>query len=134
MTRNRTIGPRKNKRMIYLNQAAPAFRRIKWKRRQAIINRLGPIYDRVNNQTVSGLGSNLVKAGFDLGLKALSSEFGKKLINKGIDNILNIFKFGVSKIKNKNAQRALNSEIADLIVNGAQGRARKKYNSKDLFG
>ena len=48
--------------MIYLNQAAPAFRRIKWKRRQAIINRLGPIYDRVNNQTVSGLGSNLVKA------------------------------------------------------------------------
>ena len=119
MTRNRTIGPRKNKRMIYLNQAAPAFRKIKWKKRQAIINRLGPIYDRVNNQTVSGLGSNLVKAGFDLGLKALSSEFGKKLINKGIDNIPNIFKFGVSKIKNKNAQRALNSEIADLIVNGA---------------
>ena len=82
----------------------------------------------------SGLGSNLVKAGLDLGSKASSSEFGEKLINKGIDNIPNIFKFGVSKIKNKNAQRALNSEIADLIVNGAQGRARKKYNSKDLFG
>ena len=76
-----------------------------------------------------------MKAGFDLGLKALSSEFGKKLINKGIDNIPNIFKSDVSKIKNKNAQRALNSEIVlDLIVNGAQGRARKKYNSKDLFG
>ena len=76
-----------------------------------------------------------MKAGVDLGLKALSSEFGKKLINKGIDNIPNIFKSGVSKIKNKSAQRALNSEIVlDLIVNGAQGRARKKYNSKDLFG
>ena len=134
VTRNRTIGPRRNNRIIYLNQAAPAFRKIKRRRRQEIINRLNPIYDRVNSQTGSGLGSNLVKAGFDLGSKALSSEFGKKLINKGIDNIPNIFKFSVSEIKNKNAQKALNSEIADLIVNEAQGTARKKYNSKDLFG
>ena len=134
VTRNRTISPRRNNRMIYLNQAAPALRKIKRKRKEAILNRLNPICDRVNNQTGSGLGSNLVKAGFDLGSKALSSEFGKKLINKGIDNIPNIFKFGVSKIKNKNAQKALNSEIADLIVNEAQGRAQKKYNSKDLFG
>ena len=119
--------------MIYLNQAASAFRQVKRRRRQEIINRLNPIYDRVNSQTGSGLGSNLVIAGFDLGSKALSSEFGKKLINKGIDNIPNIFKFGVSKIKNKNAQKVLNSEIADLVVNKAQGRARKKYNSKDLF-
>ena len=60
------------------------------------------VYDRVvNDQTGSGLGSNLVKAGFDLGAKALGSEFGKKLINKGIDNIPNLFKFGASKIKNK---------------------------------
>ena len=132
VTRNRTIGPRRNNRMIYLNQAAPAFRKIK--RRQEIINRLNPIQDKVNRQTGSGLGSNLVKTGFDLGSKALSSEFGKKLLNKGINNIPNIFKFSVSKIKNKNAQKALNSEIADLIGNEAQGRARKKYNSKDLFG
>ena len=75
-----------------------------------------------------------MKAGFNLGSKALSSEFGKKLINQGIDNIPNIFKFGVSKIKNKNAQKVLNSEKEDLVVNEAQGRARKKNNSKDLFG
>ena len=60
-----------------------------------------------------------MKAGFDLWSKTLSSEFSKKLISKGIDNIPNIFKFGVSKIKNKNAQKALNSEIADLVVNEA---------------
>ena len=120
--------------MIYLNQAAPAFRKIKRRRRQEIINRLNPIYDRVNSQTGRRLGSNLVKAGFNLGSKALSSEFGKKLINKSIDNIPNNFKFRVSKIKNKNAQKVLNSEIADLVVNEVQGRARKKYNSKDLFG
>ena len=47
VTRNRTIGPRKNNRMIYLNEAAPAFRKIK-RRRQEIINRFNPIYDRVN--------------------------------------------------------------------------------------
>ena len=76
VTRNRTIGPRRNNRMIYLSQAAPAFRRRR--RRQEIINRLNTIYDRVNSQTGSGLGSNLVKAYFDLGSKALSSEFSKK--------------------------------------------------------
>ena len=75
-----------------------------------------------------------IKAGFDLGSKDISSEFGKKLINKGIDNIPNLFKFGASKITNKNVKRALNSEIANLVVNEAQGRARKKYNSTNLFG
>ena len=67
VTRNRTIGSRRNNRMIYLNQAAPAFRKIRRKRRQAVLNGLGPVYNRVNNQTGSGLGSKLVKAGFDLG-------------------------------------------------------------------
>ena len=129
VTRNRTIGPRRNNRMIYLNQAAPVFRKIKARRK-----RERKAATAAAAQSGSGLGSNLVKAGFYLGSKPLSSEFGKKLINKGIDNIPNTFKFGVSKIKNKNAQKLLNSEIADLVVNEAQGRARKKYNSTDLFG
>ena len=115
--------------MIYLNQAAPAFRKIKARRK-----RERKAAAAATAQSCSRLGSNLVKAGFDLGSKALSSEFGKKLINKGIENIPNIFKFGVLKIKNKNAQKVLNSEIADLVVKEAQGRARKKYNSTDLFG
>ena len=101
---------KKNNRLIYLNQAAPAFKKIKIKIKQNAINRLGSIYDRVQRQQQSafdrlepvydraqggrGLASNLAKAGFELGSKAISSEFGKKLINKGIDNIPNIFKFG----------------------------------------
>ena len=89
VTKQRTIGPRKINRMIYLNMAAPAFRKIKARRKQ----------EQQHNQD---LDSNLVKTGFDLGTKPLSSEFGEKLINKAIDNIPNIFKFGVSKIKNKN--------------------------------
>ena len=43
----------------------------------------------------------------------------KKLINKGIDNIPGIFKFGVSKIKNKNVQDALSSDIAEMVVDEA---------------
>ena len=116
--RQRTIGPRKNNRMIYLNLAAPAFRKIKARRKQE---------KKAAAQLGKGLGSNLIKAGFDLGSKALGSEFGKKLINKGIDNIPSIFKFGVSKIKNKNVKKALSSDIADMVVDEAQNRAKNKY-------
>ena len=133
VTRNRTIGPRKNNRMIYFNMARPALKKIRQKRRQAIRDRLNPIYDRIN-QSGSGMGSDLLKAGLDLGSKVLGSEFGKRLINKGIDNIPNLFKFGASKVKNKNVKKALESEIADMLVNEAQRRARKKYNSTNLFG
>ena len=133
VTKNRTIGPRRNNRRIYFNLARPALKKIRKKRRAAIINRLALIYDRVN-QTGSSNGTDLLKPGLDLGSKALGSEFGKKLINKGIGNIPNLFKFGASKVKNKNVEKALESEIADMVVSEAQGRARKKYNSTNLFG
>ena len=38
-----TISPRRNNGMIYLNQAAPGFKKHKRKRKQNIINRLGPV-------------------------------------------------------------------------------------------
>ena len=90
------------------------------------MDRLGPVYDRIN-QSGKGIASNLIKAGFDLGSKAIGSEFGKKLINKGIDNIPSIFKFEVSKIKNKNVQDALSSDIPEMVVDEAQNRAKNKY-------
>ena len=64
-----------------------------------------------------------------MGSRALSSSFGKRLMNKGIDNIPNMFKFGLSKIKNKNLNRALNSEVADMVVEEAQKRVANKCNS-----
>ena len=39
-----------------------------------------------------------------MGSKAINSVIGKKIIDKGIENIPNIFKYGVPKIKNKNVQ------------------------------
>ena len=112
--------------MIYLNLAAPGFRKRKRKRKEKILNRLGPVYDRVN-QSGKGLGLNPIKVGFDLGSKALSSKIGKRIIDKGIDNIPNIFKFGVSKIKNKNVEKVLSSDIADMVVDEAQNRVKNKF-------
>ena len=56
----------------------------------------------------------------------------KKLIDKGVENIPNIVRYGSSKIKNKNVQRALNSDIANYVVEETQNKAKNKVN--DLFG
>ena len=128
--RKQAIGPRKNNRMIYLNQAAPALKKIRKKRKNEAIESLMPIYDRIN-QSGSGLATNLLQKSIELGSKAVGSEFGKRLINKGIDNIPNIFKFGVSKINNKNMKRAMESEIANMVVHEAVNRAKNKY--ENLF-
>ena len=120
------IDPRRNNRMIYLNQAAPALRKIIIRRNETI-NRLMPIYDRIN-QSGSRLATNLLQKSIELGSRAVGSEFCKRLINKGIDNI---FKFGVSKINNKNMKRAVESEIANMVVDEAVKRAKNKY--ENLF-
>ena len=128
INRVKTVGARRNNCRIYFNLARDSFRKIKrkWKQaaRQAALQQSGQ----------GGLGSEFFKTSLKLGSKVLGSEIGKKIINKGIDNIPNIFKFGASKIKNKTINNALNSEIADLVVNEAQNTARKKYDSTDLFG
>ena len=59
----------------------------------------------------------------------LNSAVGRKIINKGIDNIPNMFKYGVTKIKNKNVKRALNSDIANIVVDEAQKKVRKTSGS-----
>ena len=67
-----------------------------------------------------------------MGSKAINSVFGKKLINEGIKQIPNIYKYGTSKIKNKNVQRALNSDLAIIVVDETQSRAKNSLNN--LFG
>ena len=59
----------------------------------------------------------------------LNSAVGRKIINRGIDNIPNMFKYGVIKIKNKNVKRALNSDIANIVVDEAQKKVRKTSGS-----
>ena len=61
--------------------------------------------------------------------KVLNSAVGRKIINKGIDNIPNMFKYGVIKIKNKNVKKALNSDIANIVVDEARKKVRKTSGS-----
>ena len=70
----------------------------------------------------------MAKIGLMMGSKALNSALGGKITNKRIDNIPNLFKYGVSKIKNKNVKKALNSDIAN-IVDEAQNKVRKTTGS-----
>ena len=48
-------------------------------------------------QSSKGLAGNLAKIGLEMGLKAVNSSLGRKLINRGVDNISNIFKYGSQK-------------------------------------
>ena len=135
ISRNRAIGPRRNNRRIYFNLARPALERIRQKRKQEKkrIARVNQLYPDNSPQIGSGIGQNLLKAGINLGSKAIGSDIGKKIINKGIDNIPNILKSGRSKIKNKNIKKALESEIADMVVGEVKSKARKKYDSPNLI-
>ena len=36
-----------------------------------------------------------------------------------------MFKYGVSKIKNKNVKRALNSDIANIVLDEGQNKVKK---------
>ena len=62
----------------------------------------------------------LFKRGISTGTKALSSEIGKKLIDEGIKHAPYLYKFVTSKIKNKNLKKALESDVANYIVQETQ--------------
>ena len=60
---------------------------------------------------------------------------GKRLIDKGIESLPDIVKFDASKVKNKNIQRALDSNIAKYVVKEAQNKAQEQLNNlNNLFG
>ena len=82
-----------------------------------------------SKQTGKGLASDLANLGIKMGSKAIKSVLAKKLIEKGIENMPNVFKCGVSKVKNKNVQRALNSDIANYVVEEAQNKVQNKARS-----
>ena len=74
-------------------------------------------------QSGKGIVENLAKLGFEMGSRAINSFLGKRLINKGVNSIASIFKYGVSKIKNKNIKRALNSEVEGMVLQESQKKS-----------
>ena len=71
-------------------------------------------------QTGKGLTGNLSDLGISMGSKTINYVLGKKIADKGIENIPNLFWYGASKIEDKNVKRALNSDIANYIVEDTQ--------------
>ena len=66
----------------------------------------------------------MANLGLTMGSKAIKLVLRKKLIDKRIESLPGIVKFGASKIENKNIQRALDSDIANYVVEEAQNRAQ----------
>ena len=79
-------------------------------------------------QTGHGLARDLAKLGIRMGSKAINSAFGKKIIDEGIKQVPNLYKYGTSKIKNK----VLDSDVANYALTEAQDKA--KNNITNLFG
>ena len=111
VARSRAIGPRRQRKNKQMGR----------KIRNAAAD------NNVDFQVGSGMGSTLLKTGVSLGSQAINSTIGKKLIDKGINSIPNIFRFGRKKVKNKKLKKVLKSDIADLIVDEAQKKVRKQY-------
>ena len=125
MSRARTIGPRNR-------------RKTKKKVRFALTNT--PTQDRARRikkkkeelrraQTGKGLAGNLANLGISMGSKAINSVLGKEIIDKGIENIPNLFRYGASKIKSKNVQRAFNSNIVNYVMEETQNKAKNKLSN-----
>ena len=83
-------------------------------------------------QTGRGLVGNLARLELSMDSKAINSVFEKKLIDEGIKQIPDIYKYGTSKLKNKNVQQALSSDLANIVVDETQNRAENSLNN--LFG
>ena len=55
-------------------------------------------------QTGPGIVGDLTKLSISMGSKPINFVLGKKLIDKGIEQVPNLYRYGTSEIKNKNIQ------------------------------
>ena len=117
------IGPRRKNRSILSLDDISKIQKIT-QQKKVKFNRSATALKRMRNnkrkQSGKGIGENLAKLGFEMGSRPINSSLGKRPINKGVDSILSIFKYGVSKRKNKHLKRGLDSDVADIMVEKGQ--------------
>ena len=84
----------------------------------------------------SKFGPELFKRGISTGTRVLNSELGQKLIDEGIMQAPNLYRLRTSKIKNINVKKALESDVANYLVEVTQQKKKqkKKKNPNNLFG
>ena len=63
------------------------------------------------------------------GGKSNKLQAGEKIVNERIKYAPDLNKYGTSKIKTKKIQRALNSDIANYMVEEAQNKAKSSINN-----
>ena len=84
---------------------------------------------------IAKLGANaltlteILKKGLGIGVKALNSELGKKLVDEEIKHAQELYRLVTSKIKNQSVKRELESNVANYIAEEA-----KKKAVENLFG
>ena len=80
---------------------------------------------------IAKLGANaltlteILKKGLGIGVKALNSELGKKLVDEEIKHAQELYRLVTSKIKNQNEKRELESNVANYIAEEAQTKQLK---------
>ena len=67
----------------------------------------------------------LFKKGLDVGLRALTSEIGQKLINEEIKHAPQLYKIGTFKVKNNNLKKGLECDVANDIVEETRKKTKK---------
>ena len=128
VTKTRIIGPQKRRfrknRVRFALENTPTQDRARRIKRKCRRQRL--------SQTGRGLVGDLAKLGIRMGSKAINSAFGKKIIDEGIKQVPNLYKYGTYKIKNKNIRKVFDSSPVNCAVTEAQNKA--KNNITNLFG
>ena len=73
------------------------------------------------------------KKGLVIGLRALTSEIGQKLIKEGIKHSRELYRIDTPKIENSNLKKSLKSDVQNYIVEETRKKTkRKKKKKKDL--
>ena len=80
----------------------------------------------------SKFGPELFKRGISTGTRVLNSELGQKLIDEGIMQAPNLYRLRTSKIKNINVKKALESDVANYLVEVTQQKKKKKKKKKNI--
>ena len=95
--RSRTIGPKRQRKRRTQQQGAET---------------LGSVFNPGKNL----LTLDALRKGLDIGSRTITSEIGKKVIDKGIKHAPELYNHDTNKIKNKNKKKALESGIPNYAV------------------
>ena len=100
MKRNRIIGPRRQRK----------------RKTQKGSGLLGSVLSLGKILVTSGV---LIK-GLNVWSRAINSEIGKKLIDKGVKHDPELYKYGKSRVKNKTQKKGLEYDVANCIAEKAK--------------